>query len=368
MVSLLAKMLESAYNTEHQPPGQENRRQPDVAVREMIQNAHDTSIIRTTVDKSFTSPSIRVTFDREKQTLTFADNGAGMAEDELHENLSTIGESFTRIQKDELRGANAQEAALLIGQFGIGLLSAFSISERVHVYTRSYQDGQTGRSWSCEGDINYTTEAYDKPEVGTRVVLHLLDSKLELLDEKRLRQAFKRYADFLSVPILLQGNQVNECTPPWEADEGQADLHEYVLSRWGLFPLGIISFNTANKQTEDGQPLPKVSGLLFVPMIPFELARGFGEVDVYISRMFIKANDKTKIIPGHGRVSNKPEMQVYRDMLATVRDRVWALLEEGKPRDQVIAAKPTKEFDARWGRSWLDPETWTGLVCDGLAQ
>ena len=274
--------------------------EPDIAVREMIQNAHDTSIIRTTVDKSFKSPSIAVTFNREQRTLTFADNGAGMTEDELHKNLSTVGESFTRIQKDKLRGANAQESALLIGQFGIGLLSAFSISRRVDVYTRSYQDGQTGCSWSCEGDINYTTEAYDKPEVGTRVVLHLLDSKLELLDEKRLRQAIKKYADFLSVPILLQGNQVNECTPPWEADEGQADLQEYVQSRWGLFPLGLIPFNTADAQTEDGQPLPKVSGLLFVPMIPSELARDFGEVDVYISRMFIKANDK-ELLPRWAR-------------------------------------------------------------------
>ncbi len=71
--------------------------EPDVAVREMIQNAHDTSIIRTTLDKSFSSPSIEVTFNRKERTLTFADNGAGMTEAELHKNLSTIGESFTRI-------------------------------------------------------------------------------------------------------------------------------------------------------------------------------------------------------------------------------------------------------------------------------
>lgn len=266
--------------------------EPDVAVREMIQNAHDTSIIRTTRDASFSNPTIDITFDRDQRTLTFTDNGAGMTEDELHNNLSTVGESFTRIQKDELRDADAQEAALLIGQFGIGLLSAFSISDRVEVHTRSYQDGETGLSWSCDGDIHYTTEANEKPDVGTRVVLHLRDSKLELLEERRLREAIKKYADFLSVPIHLQGKQVNECTPPWEADEGQANLHEYVQSRYGLFPLGLIPFNTAEMQSEDGSPLPKVSGLLFVPMIPSELARDFGEIDVYISRMFIKANDK----------------------------------------------------------------------------
>ncbi|QDT25137.1 Chaperone protein HtpG [Gimesia panareensis] len=274
--------------------------EPDVAVREMIQNAHDTSIIRTTLDESFSNPSIEVTFNHEQGTLTFADNGAGMTEDELHKNLSTVGESFTRIQRDELHGANAEKSALLIGQFGIGLLSAFSISERVEVYTRSYQHDQTGCFWSCEGDIHYTTELYDKPEVGTRIVLYLLDSKMELLDEKRLRQAIKKYADFLSVPILLQGKQVNSTTPPWEEDEGQTDLHEYIQSRWGLFPLGLIPFNSASAQSEDGQPLPNVSGLLFIPLIPFELTRDFGEVDVYITRMFIKANDK-ELLPHWAR-------------------------------------------------------------------
>ena len=161
--------------------------EPDVAVREMIQNAHDTSIIRSTRDKSLANPTIEVAFDRQGRTLTFSDHDAGMTEDELHKNLSTVGESFTRIQRDELRGANAREAALLVGQFGIGLLSAFSISKRVEVFTRSYQDGQTGLRWSCDGDIHYETEPCDKPEIGTRVVLHLLDSKLELLDERRLR-------------------------------------------------------------------------------------------------------------------------------------------------------------------------------------
>ncbi len=185
-----------------------------------------------------------------------------------------------------------QEAALLIGQFGIGLLSAFSVSKRVEVYTRSYRRGAKGCKWACDGDIHYTVEPCDKPAPGTQVVLHLLESKLELLDEKYLRQAIKKYADFLSIPIFLHGNQANVGTPPWEADDEQTDLVEYIQSRWDLFPLGFIPFNTAGATSDNGAPLPNVSGLLFIPMIPFELTRDFGEIDVYISRMFIKANDK----------------------------------------------------------------------------
>lgn len=265
--------------------------EPDVAIREMIQNAHDTSIVRRTQDKSFTHPQIEITFDRAARTLTINDTGAGMTEPELHNNLATIGESFTRVQRERLRGEYAEQAALLIGQFGIGMLSAFSVARRVEFLTRSCQKGSKGCKWTCEGDIHYTVERCPRKQPGTEVVLHLLDNKLELLDENRLRQAIKKYADFLSIPILLNGHQVNAITPPWEAEGGKADLVEYIRSRWDLFPLGIIPFNTAHA-ADDGQPMPSVSGLLFVPMIPFELTRDFGEVDVYISRMFIKANDK----------------------------------------------------------------------------
>jgi molecular chaperone HtpG len=201
--------------------------EPDVAIREMIQNAHDTCIIRGTRDSGYKNPQIHLTFDRAAQTLTIADNGAGMVEKDLHNSLSTIGESFTRIQKDQLREKDARKAALLIGQFGIGLLSAFSISAEVEVITRSYQ-GTAAFRWRCKGDIHYEMELCEKADAGTRVVLHILDSKLELLDETRLRQAIKKYADFLSIPIFLNGTQANACTPPWE--NGNTDLAEYIQS------------------------------------------------------------------------------------------------------------------------------------------
>ncbi|MBI4558827.1 MAG: ATP-binding protein [Candidatus Hydrogenedentes bacterium] len=287
---------------------------PEVAVREMIQNAHDGAIIRTTRDAGFKEPRIDLAFDHKARTLTITDNGTGMTEPELHQNLATIGESFTRIQKEELRGQEREEAALLIGQFGIGLLSAFAIARKVEFFTRSYQPGSAGLRWVCEGDIHYSVEAAPKEDIGTRVVLHLLDGKLDLLEEKRLRQAIKKYADFLSVPILLNGQQVNTCTPPWEQpDDVEFDYEEYIQQRYDLFPLGVIAFDTRTMaaDTKEDRKLPNVAGILFIPLIPFELARDFGEVDVYVSRMFIKANEKD-LLPRWARfvkgVINSPDL------------------------------------------------------------
>lgn len=258
--------------------------EPDVAVREMIQNAHDTCIIRTTKDCNFTDAKIHIAFDKGQKTLTFNDNGTGMTEEELHKYLSIIGEGYTKLQREELRAAGAREAFLLIGQFGIGLLSAFSVADKVEVFTRSYQHNSSGFKWTCEGDIHYMVEPYAKEDIGTQIVLHLTDRSLVLLDDTLLTQSIKKYADFLSTPIYLKGNQINVCTPPWQTKSKQANYSDYIKQRYNLYALATIPFSLI-------EPL-HLEGLLFVPMIPSELTRDFGEVDIYISRMFIKANDK----------------------------------------------------------------------------
>lgn len=295
--------------------------EPDVAVREMIQNCHDTCIIRETQDTEFRDPHIEVSFDKVGKTLTFSDNGTGMTEEELHKYLSTIGEGFTKVQKDELRVVGAQEALLLIGQFGIGLLSAFSVANKVEVFTRSWKIGASGLKWECEGDIHYSVEPFSKPDAGTRLVLHITDTNLVLLEQKRLQQAIKKYADFLSVPISLNGNRVNSGTPPWLAEQQQTDYADYIKARYDLYPIALLPFAV-------GEPLP-LDGLLFVPMIPFELTQDFGEVDIYVSRMFIKANDK-ELLPSWARfikgVINTPDLTptVSRDEL--VHDKNYELI------------------------------------------
>lgn len=276
--------------------------EPDVAVREMIQNAHDTCIIRKTGDKGFAYPEIRISYDLAAKTLTFDDNGAGMTEDELHDYLSTIGKSFTRIHQESLRGAGAEDALLLIGQFGIGLLSAFSVASKVEIFTRSYKPDSSGFKWVCEGNIRYMLEPAEVSETGTRVVLYLTDKNLALLEERPLQQIVRKYADFLSVPIYLRGKQVNSCTPPWLPDASETDNHqigsaqpwfrenrdtnytEYIMARYNLAPLAFFPFRFSDPISLDG--------LLFVPMLSSGMSRDFGELDIYISRMFIKANDK----------------------------------------------------------------------------
>jgi len=99
-----------------------------------------------------------------------------MTESELHKNLATIGESFTRIQKQELRSQEREEAALLIGQFGIGLLSAFAVARRVEFFTRSYQPAVLA-AVDLRGQHPLQHRVRAQRRHRHRVVLHLLDSR-----------------------------------------------------------------------------------------------------------------------------------------------------------------------------------------------
>ncbi|MEX2962657.1 MBL fold metallo-hydrolase [Microbulbifer sp. TYP-18] len=102
---------------------------------------------------------------------------------------------------------------------------------------------------------------------------------------------------------------------------------------------------------------------------PFiDLSAG-GSVDGVIAvmdRVLEQADDNTRIIPGHGTLSNKAELRAQRDLLVTLRDRVQKLIDQGMSRDEVIAAQPTKEFDQQYGQGFMKPDVWTGIVFDSL--
>ncbi len=109
--------------------------------------------------------------------------------------------------------------------------------------------------------------------------------------------------------------------------------------------------------------------LFFNGMYPFIDTSSGGRVDGVIAaadRVLAAVSDKTRIIPGHGPLASKADLQTYRDTLKTLRDRIAKLKAEGKARDAVIAAKPTADYDAKWGLGFMKPEVWTGLVYDSL--
>jgi molecular chaperone HtpG len=192
--------------------------EPDVFVRELIQNSHDSAVLRQKDEPDF-SPVIDVSFDVEKRTITFSDNARGMNLDEIRNFLSVIGSTGTGADRERLAKEGRESARRLIGQFGIGMLSAFVVATKVVVQTKRVGSEQA-YIWVNRGSQECTVYTGTKPDFGTEVTLSVLDGFSYMLDEERLSEAIRRYCDFLPIPIRLNGRgAVNAISAPWYRDD-----------------------------------------------------------------------------------------------------------------------------------------------------
>jgi molecular chaperone HtpG len=188
---------------------------PFVAVRELVQNAHDSCTRRSLEDGPF-EPRIEVETDKAKSRLLIRDNGAGLTRDEIHRFLATVGAGYTRVLREQ------SQSRELIGAFGLGFLSAYVIAELVEVFTTSYQNpGQTWRFQSRNAQ-RYSIDEVEPAEVGTTVVLHLKKEFDSMADAALLNHLLRRYCCLLPLPIYAP-EQINEDPPPWR-EEGLSSL------------------------------------------------------------------------------------------------------------------------------------------------
>src|ERR1700688_3649075 len=151
--------------------------------------------------------SVTLIPDKEAGTLTVKDNGIGMSQEEVIDNLGTIARSGTKKFLEGLSGDSAKDAQL-IGQFGVGFYSSFIVADRVTVLTRR-SDAPAVR-WESDGEGQYEIQGSGKTDRGTEVILHLRDEDKEFLEPGRLRQLIRKYSDHLSIPIVLKTGDTQE--------------------------------------------------------------------------------------------------------------------------------------------------------------
>lgn len=253
---------------------------PKAAVRELIQNASD-SLVRRQANKDSFLPSILVTAQRDERLLVFEDNGAGMKKDDVIQYLASIGGGLTRKERARLSTEDPAAAKMLIGQFGIGFLSAFVVADRVIVDTLSIEGGLPVR-WICEGTAEYQITEGDRAEPGTRVMLELKSAHFDLLEEETLRNAIVRYADFIAFPIYLNGspNPVNRMNAPWHLEGTESEYAAYIKHRYGVTPLALEPIKVQRENLE-------VQGVLFIPPRSAEWKRRLRSIDIFQRRMFV---------------------------------------------------------------------------------
>lgn len=225
----------------------------EIFLRELISNASDAMdklYYKSLTDKDIKIDKndliIRVDYDKDKRAITITDNGLGMTEDELENNLGVIAESGSLHFKEENKDQNDVN---VIGQFGVGFYSAFMVSDKVTVESKSYKE-DTATIWESHGVDGYTLSRGTKKENGTEITLYLKEDNedynySELLTEYKLRSIIKKYSDYISYPIMMEAENsrkkedsdeyetykelvtINSMIPLWKKDKKKVKNEEY---------------------------------------------------------------------------------------------------------------------------------------------
>ena len=246
----------------------------EIFLRELISNASDAidklyylTLTNKNIKVNKDDLFIKVDFNKDERTITITDNGTGMTEEELENNLGVIAESGSLKFKEENKEQNDVN---IIGQFGVGFYSAFMVSDKVTVESKSYKEDKA-TIWESTGVDGYTLSPSDKKENGTIITLHLKEDTedynySELLSEYKLRSIIKKYSDYISYPIKMEVENsrkkedsdeyetykevttINSMIPLWKKNKKDINNEEYNNFYSDKFfdykePLKVIHFN-----------------------------------------------------------------------------------------------------------------------------
>ena len=280
----------------------------DIFLRELVSNATDAITKLKRLQSLGETPEteepfrVDVVLDKTAKTLTVEDNGIGMTEEELKKYICSIALSgaVDFIQKYE--SSEDGEKSGIIGHFGLGFYSAFMVSDRVEIFTRSYT-GAPAVHWTCDGDGAYELEAGEREGRGTEVVLHIADDETEYLDSGKIREMLRKYCSFMPVEIYFDDGSekkegekeepVNDTTPLWQknpadcTDEEYKDFYQKVFADYRE-PLFWIHINA-------DYPL-NFKGILYFPRLATNYDSLEGQVKLYYNQVFVADNIK-EVIP-----------------------------------------------------------------------
>jgi molecular chaperone HtpG len=266
----------------------------EIFLRELISNASDAceklrfeAIAHPSLLGSDT-PAVTLIPDSAAGTLTVKDNGIGMSEEEVIDNLGTIARSGTKKFLEGLSGDSAKDAQL-IGQFGVGFYSAFIVADRVTVLSKR-ADAPAVR-WDSDGEGTYEIQPDGKADRGTEVIMHLREDDKDFLEPSRLKQLVRKYSDHLSVPILLKTGDaeetLNQAKAFWTRPKSELKDEDYQAFYKHLTHDSEPARAWAHNKVEGNL---EYTSLLYLPKrAPFDLfdREQRAGIQLYVRRVFI---------------------------------------------------------------------------------
>jgi molecular chaperone HtpG len=273
----------------------------EIFLRELISNAVDaTQKLKALASAGeykgdVSGLKISVDVDKKKKTITVSDQGIGMTKEELDKYLNQIAFSsaneFLDKYKDQLNN--------IIGHFGLGFYSAFMVSDKVEVITKSYREGAQPVKWTCDGSPEYTIEETSKDTIGTDVILHIDKDSKEFLEESRIEELLKKYCKFLPVEIAFGKEQewkdgkyvetdkdkiINNTRPAWTIKPSELKEEDYTKFYKELYPMGDEPLFHIHLNVD--YPF-KLTGILYFPKIKNNIEIQKNKIQLYSNQVFV---------------------------------------------------------------------------------
>lgn len=268
----------------------------EIFLRELISNAVDASQKLKTLASlgeakgEIGDLDIQIKLDKEAKTITISDKGLGMSAEEIDKYLNQVALSGAEEFVNKYKGQNENA---IIGKFGLGFYSAFMVSNKVEVISKSYRDEQPAVKWDCDGSPEYTLEENPKTERGTDIVLHIMDDSAEFLDENRIRGILEKFCRFLPVPVFFEGKQINNIQPAWTRKPSELTTEDYQNFYKELYPFNEPPLFWIHLNVD--YPF-HLTGILYFPKIKQSYEIQKDKIQLYSNQVFV--TDEVKdIVP-----------------------------------------------------------------------
>ena len=342
----------------------------DIFLRELVSNAVDaTQKLRTLAATGefkgeTTDLKVRVSLDEKAGTLTVSDNGIGMTAEEIDKYINQIAFSGVTDFLDKYK----DKAEAIIGHFGLGFYSAFMVSKKVEIVTKSYRDGAQAVRWSCDGSPEFSIEDTEKATHGTDVVLYIDDDCKEFLQKQKIESLLNKYCKFMAVPVVFgkktewkdgksvetdEDNVINNVEPLWTKAPAELKDDDYKQFYRTLFPMNDEPLFWIHLNVD--YPF-HLTGILYFPHVKNNIELQRNKIQLYSNQVFV-TDQVEGIVPEfltllHG-VIDSPDipLNVSRSYLqsdANVKKISTYITKKVADRLNGIFKENRKEYEEKW--------------------
>lgn len=348
----------------------------EIFLRELISNAVDaTQKLKTLASVGefkgdLGDIRIEVSFNKDAKTITVKDKGIGMTADEVEKYINQI--AFSGAEEFLEKYKNVADANTMIGHFGLGFYSAFMVSNKVEIFTKSHKPDTKAVKWECDGNPEYKLTEIDKTDRGTEIVLHIADDSLEFVDEHRILDLLKKYCKFLPVEIVF-GTQkhfekgedekdieteipriINNPKPAWTIKPADLKDEDYKKFYRELYPYSYEE-PLFNIHLNVDYPF-NLTGILYFPKVKKNFEVNKDKIQLYCNQVFV-TDSVEGIVPDfltllHG-VLDSPDipLNVSRSFLqndSNVKKISSHITKKVADKLEELFKQNREDFEAKW--------------------